>query len=269
MPMDEECRLSGYGCPHRKVVPAVDELLLNPNQYRLLVESSWTTVQLLLYSFVLGIVLALILGVARLSEIRWIRGLALAVVEFARGISSIILLFIMAIAIPYLLGIKQPPLMLLATIALGINMGGYGAEIIRGAIQSVPRGQTEASVSLNLNAYQRLRYVVLPQAMTVILPPMGNLTIEILKGTALVSLVGITDIMQMSDNIRQQQLATGVGSKPMLLLNVLVLYFVLAQIINLLFRTGEWRLTKKFRGGGTMTDDEVEALRARARTVSA
>lgn len=243
----------------------MSDLLLNGNQYRLLIESSWITIQLLLYSFALGIVLALILGVARLSEIRWVRGLALAVVEFSRGISSIILLFIMAIAIPYLLGIKQPPLLLLATIALGINMGGYGAEIIRGAIQSVPKGQTEASISLNLNAYQRLQYAVLPQAMKVILPPMGNLTIEILKGTALVSLVGITDIMQMSDNIRQQQLATGVGSKPMLLLNVLVLYFILAQVVNLLFRLGERRLAKKFQGRPTMTDDELDAFMARTK----
>lgn len=238
----------------------MDDLLLSGNQYWLLIKASWVTIQILLYSFGFGIVLALVLGVARLSPLRWVRGLALAVVEFSRGISSILLLFIMAIAVPFLLGIRQPPLILLATIALGINMGGYGAEIIRGAIQSVPKGQTEAAVSLNLNAFQRLRYVVLPQAMKVILPPLGNLTIEILKGTALVSLVGVTDIMQMSDNIRQQQLATGVGSKPMLLLNVLVLYFILAQVVNLLFRFAEWRLNKRFAGGPTMTEDELKVF---------
>jgi polar amino acid transport system permease protein len=77
-------------------------------------------------------------------------------------------------------------------------MGGYGAEIVRGAIQAIPKGQTEATIALNLSPTQRLRYVILPQALRLILPPFGNLTIEILKGTALVALVGVTDIMQVT-----------------------------------------------------------------------
>src|SRR5690606_9988631 len=131
-------------------------------------------------------------------------------VEFARGISSIILLFIMAIAVPILLDVDQGSLILLASIALGINMGGYGAEIVRGAIVAVPKGQTEASIALNLSPGQRLRHVVLPQAMRLILPPFGNLTIEILKGTALISIIGLTDVMQVTSNLIQQQLSDGV-----------------------------------------------------------
>lgn len=235
----------------------VGDLFLSGNQYQLLLEASLVTIQILLYSFALGIVLSLIVGVARLSEREWVRGVALVFVEFARGISSIILLFILAIAIPILLQVGQASLIMLATIALGINMGGYGAEIIRGAIQSVPKGQSEASVSLNLSAMQRLRYVILPQSMTVILPPMGNLTIEILKGTALVSLVGVTDIMQMANNIRQQQLAEATGTQPILYLNVLVLYFILSQIVNALFRFAEWRVNKRFQGGPTLSPDEL------------
>lgn len=232
---------------------------LSSAQYQLLLEASAVTIQILLYSFVLGIVLSLVVGVARLSETQWVRGAALVFVEFARGISSIILLFIIAIAIPILLDISQENKVLLAALALGINMGGYGAEIIRGAIQSVPKGQTEATISLNLSSMQRLRHVVLPQAMTVILPPLGNLTIEILKGTALVSLIGVTDIMQMSNNIRQQQLASGEGTRLILLFNVLVLYFILAQVINGLFRLWEWRLSKRFQGGPTLAEDELPA----------
>lgn len=237
---------------------AVGDLLLTERQYGLLLEGAWMTITILAFSFVLGIVLSLIVGVARLSETRWIRGVALGFVEFARGISSIILLFIMAIAIPILLEVGQASLVILASIALGINMGGYGAEIIRGAIQSVPKGQTEASVSLNLSPMQRLRSVILPQAMTVILPPMGNLTIEILKGTALVSLVGVTDIMQTVNNIRQQQIAAGSAADlTVLFLTVLVMYFVLAQIVNGLFRFWEWRVTKRFQGGPTLSADEL------------
>lgn len=237
----------------------MDSVLLEGSQYELLIEASWMTIRILLYSFVLGIVLSLIFGVARLSERQWIRGAALAFIEFARGISSIILLFIMAYAIPGLMDIDQPPLELAAAVALGINMGGYGAEIIRGAIQSVPKGQSEATISLNLSSMQRLRHVILPQAMTVILPPLGNLTIEILKGTALVSLIGVTDIMGMADNIRQQQLADAEGTRLVLLLNVLVLYFVLAQVINGLFRFWEWRVNKRFQGGPALAPEELPA----------
>jgi polar amino acid transport system permease protein len=211
----------------------VDSFLLRPSQYQLLLDGATITLTVLGLSFALGIVLSLVVGVARLSERQWVRGISFAFVEFARGISSIILLFILAIAIPILLQVGQAPLILLASIALGINMGGYGAEIIRGAILSVPKGQSEAAISINLSPTQRLFRVVLPQAMPVILPPMGNLTIEILKGTALVSLIGVSDIMQMANNIRQQQIADGAaGERLILLLNVLVLYFILAQVIN-------------------------------------
>ncbi|MPY99301.1 MAG: ABC transporter permease subunit [Actinophytocola sp.] len=229
------------------------------SQYRTLVEASLVTIQILVYSFALGIVLSLIVGVARLSDHRWIRGTALVFVEFARGISSIILLFIMAVAIPILLDVPQTSKILLASIALGINMGGYGAEIIRGAILSVPKGQTEASLSLNLTQTQRLRHVVLPQAMTVILPPMGNLTIEILKGTALVSLVGVPDIMQSANNIRQEQLFNQAGTLTILLLNVLVLYFILAQVVNVLFKLWERRVEQSYKGGPTLTPEQLPA----------
>lgn len=225
----------------------MDSFILNSDQYARLFEGAAITLRVLGFSFALGVVLSLLVGVARLSDHRWIRGTALVFVEFARGISSIILLFIMAIAVPILLGWDQRDLVTLASIALGINMGGYGAEIIRGAILSVPRGQTEASIALNLTSYQRLRYVVLPQALRVILPPMGNLTIEILKGTALVSLVGLTDLTFAATKLRtaQRVLADPVPD-PILFLNVLLIYFVISQVINGAFRLGEARLDARF-----------------------
>ncbi len=225
----------------------MEEYVLSPGQYASLWRGAQVTLAVLGYSFVLGVGLSLLFGVMRLSEKRWIRGLAFAYVEFARGISSIILLFIMAIAIPILLGVGQGSLLVLASIALGLNMGGYGAEIVRGAILAVPKGQTEASIALNLTPNQRLRHVVLPQALRVILPPFGNLTIEILKGTALVSLIGMSDIMQATRNITQQQLSEGVIGITALYVNVLVIYFVFAQIINGLFRLGERQLERRYR----------------------
>jgi len=135
-------------------------------------------------------------------------------------------------------------------------MGGYGAEIVRGSIQAIPKGQTEASVALNLSPTQRLRHIILPQAMRIILPPMGNLTIEILKGTALVSLIGLTDIMAATSTIRNQRLVNASGADvTVIFVNALLIYFVLAQLINLAFRLAERRLESRYQGG----EAEVEA----------
>lgn len=239
----------------------MDWLLLSSKQYDRVLEGVVVTVQLLGASFVLGVVLSLIFGVARLSERRWVRGAALVYVEFARGISTIVLLFVMAYAIPILLGLEQSNVFWLATVALGVNMGGYGAEIIRGAIQSVPKGQTEASIALNLTSTQRLRFVVLPQALRVILPPMGNLTIEILKGTALVSLVGMSDLTFEIDKLSTNRvLAAEPVDTSILYLNALIAYFVMAQMINLVFRFGERWVERKYEGSGGETaplDDAV------------
>ncbi len=226
--------------------------ILDGSYYAALYNGFRATVQLLAQAFLLGVVLSLVVGVGRLSDRRWVRGISFAFVEFARGISSIILLFIMAIAIPILLGdvfpwLRGQPVIVMASIALGINMGGYGAEIIRGSIMAIPKGQTEASIALNLNPTQRLRYVVLPQAMRIILPPMGNLTIEILKGTALVSVAGGFDAMRVVRNLEAEMLAGGVLGVTALYINVLIIYFVIAQIINALFRLGERALERRYQ----------------------
>jgi polar amino acid transport system permease protein len=237
----------------------MDTWLLEPNQYELLLEGALITIQILLYSFVLGVVLSLIFGVARLSEREWVRGIAFGYVELTRGISSIVLLFIIAIAIPILFDVGQASLILLGSIALGLNMGGYGAEIVRGAIQAIPKGQTEASIALNLTPTQRLRYIILPQAMRIILPPMGNLTIEILKGTALVSLIGVTDLMQSTRNVRQQQLAAASpGDLTVLFVNTLLIYFVLAQVVATVFRYFERRLERQYQARYEPLPDDAE-----------
>ncbi|HAS12876.1 MAG TPA: ectoine/hydroxyectoine ABC transporter permease subunit EhuC, partial [Acidimicrobiaceae bacterium] len=234
----------------------MDSWLLDSGQYELIWEGALVTLQILAYSFLLGLALSLVVGVARLSTRQWVRGVAFAYVEVARGISSIVLLFVIAIAVPILFEIEQQSLILLASIALGINMGGYGAEIVRGSIQAIPKGQTEATIALNLSPTQRLRHVILPQAMRLILPPMGNLTIEILKGTALVSLIGVTDIMQATRLINQQRLFTqSAADLTVLYVNVLLIYFLLSQIIAGLFRLAERRVESRYRGGEAEVPD--------------
>jgi polar amino acid transport system permease protein len=224
-----------------------DDLLLNPNQYRNLMRGVVVTVQVLLGSFVLGTIMSLVFGVARLSVRRWVRAVALVYIEFARGISAIILLFWVFFALPILFGMGSMPPMLAGILALGLNMGAYGAEVVRGAIQAVPKGQTEATIALNMTPSQRLRHVILPQAIPIILPPYGNLTIEILKGTALVSLITLSDLAWRAQNIRINLVrADEPVSTAVLYLNVLVIYLILAQVIAFLFRIAEKRSAARF-----------------------
>ncbi len=246
------------------------DLLLTPGQYASLWIGLQVTVQLLLWSFGVGVVLSLVFGLMRLSESRLLRGVALVYVELFRGISSIVLLFWFVFAFPILLDIDQPSRVLMAVLALGANMGGYGAEIVRGAILSVPKGQLEASTALNLSTPQRIRHVVLPQALPVILPPFGNLTIEILKGTALVALVGLRDLTfsaQLLRNARtQMEVPIGV---PELFINVLILYFVLAQIVSLLFRLAERSVAARFQQRTGRSAVPVDAPMGRTATATA
>jgi len=229
----------------------VEDLVLTPGQYAQLWNGALATVRILAGAFALGLFLSLVVGVGRLSERKWVRGISFGFVEFARGISSIILLTIMVIAIPILLGdvfpwLRGRSVAVLGAIALGLNMGGYGAEIIRGSILAIPKGQGEACIALNLSPTQRLRFVVLPQALRIILPPMGNLTIEILKGTALVSVVAGFDLMRATQNLIAGMLAQGALGVTVLFINVLFIYFILAQGVNGLFRLAERVLDRRF-----------------------
>lgn len=229
----------------------IEELILNGRQYSNLWSGTVVTIQVLLGSVALGSVMSVLFGVARLSTRQWVRGAALVYIETARGISAIILLFWIFFAVPILFGIGSMPAMVAGILALGLNMGAYGAEIVRGAIQAVPKGQTEATIALNMTDGQRLRHVVLPQAIPIILPPFGNLTIEILKGTALVSLITLSDLTFEAQKIRTNNV---ISEDPVptivLYLNVLVIYLIMAQILARIFRWFEGRSALKFGAGG-------------------
>ena len=95
-----------------------------------------------------------------------------------------------------------------AVLGLGLNVGAYGAEVVRGAIQAVPRGQWEATVALNMARSEALRRIILPQAFVAMIPPWGNLFIELLKATALVSLITITDLSFKAQEMNQTTLKT-------------------------------------------------------------
>lgn len=217
--------------------------MLTGSQFQNFFEGAWFTVQIFVLSALLGTALALIFGIMGLSEHRALRWFSRVYVEVARGASAVVLVFVAAFVPPIVLGIP-PQIFLSAVIALGINMGGYGAEVVRTGIQSVPRGQTEATIALNLRVKDRLRSVILPQAFVVMLPPYGNLAIEVLKGTALVSLVGLTDLTRAAQNLRTLRPTLGPDAPSTLLIfaTALVMYFVLSQLLAFFFRSMEGRI---------------------------
>lgn len=232
------------------VVSSQQGLILTSQQYSRLWEGLGITLQVLAGAVALGTGLALLFGILRLSEKRWVRWLASTYVEFARGASAIILLFWMFFALPIFLDVNISP-MIAGVLALGINMGAYGAEIVRGAVKSVAKGQTEASIALNLTPLQRLRYVTVPQAVPVILPPYGNLVIEVLKGTALVSLITLSDLAFEVQKLRVNAVVIEDSSSTVVLyLNVLLIYFALSQLIAAVFEIAERRTAARFGGGG-------------------
>jgi polar amino acid transport system permease protein len=134
-----------------------------------------------------------------------------------------------------LVGFRFTP-MVAAVLALGLNVGAYGAEVVRGAVRAVPREQFEATVALNMRPGLRLRRVLLPQAIALMLPPFGNLLIELMKGSAVVSLISIADLM-----LRAQQLRQSTGQTTAVFLVILVIYFIIAQVLQLLVRYLERR----------------------------
>lgn len=191
------------------------------------------TLQVTVFAAVLGTSLSIISGLAGLSPWRAVRAINRVYVDFFRGTSAIVQLFWVFFALP-LAGISLSPLVA-GTVTLGLNMGSYGSEVVRGSILAIPRGQYEASVALDLTTFQRMRYVLFPQAVRIMLPPYGNLLIELLKGTALVSLITLSDITFEAQKLRVNGTA---GTLP-IFGSTLVMYFIMALALTAMVRTLE------------------------------
>ena len=157
-------------------------------------------------------------------------------------------MFWMFYALPYF-GVTLPPL-LAGILALGLNVGAYGAEVVRGAILAVPRNQREAGIALNFTPLQRLRYIELSQAIPAMLPPFGNLAVDLMKLSAVASLITIADL-----TFRAQLIRNSTGETLWPFLAILFIYFVIASIILAIVSVAERRFSlghegiKRMRGG--------------------
>jgi polar amino acid transport system permease protein len=186
----------------------------------------WTTIQLFVCGSALGALVAFTVGMARTHRSLFVRFLAGAYTEIFRGTSALILMFWLFFVVPPLLGWQLVP-MWAAVLALGLSYGAYGAEIVRGALNSVPKAQREAGIALSFTPWQRMRLVVLPQAVPEMMPSFCNLLVELLKGTALVSLLGVGDVSFAAYLVR---LATQESAQIYSI--VLVIYFVIAFAVT-------------------------------------
>jgi polar amino acid transport system permease protein len=151
------------------------------------------TFQVTVGAILLALVIGLVAGLGRISSNRVINGIASLYVEIIRGIPLLVQLFY----IYYALGrFVHVPDMASAIIAMAVCYGAYMGEVIRAGIQSIPKGQMEAARSLGMTKGQAMRHVILPQAAKVVLPPIGNEFIALLKDSSLVSILAVADILR-------------------------------------------------------------------------
>ncbi|MEU6080653.1 ectoine/hydroxyectoine ABC transporter permease subunit EhuC [Streptomyces sp. NPDC047108] len=203
--------------------------------WELIFKGIWVTVQLTIYSAALGAVVAFTVGIGRTSRFWILRFLSGFYVAVFRGTSALVLMFWLFFVVPLAFQWQLVPLWA-ATLALGLSYGAYGAEIVRGGIAAVAPAQREAGIALSFTPMQRLRRIILPQAVPEMMPPFNNLLIELLKGTALVSLLGVGDISFAAQLAR---LATGESGS--IYFTILVMYFVLAFLLTRVMRLMERR----------------------------
>jgi len=153
------------------------------------------TVVYTVLSFTGGLVLGLTMALLRLSTIRPYRWFAAVYIEIFRGLPALLTISLIGFAIPIALGVGFPVVLGVETggiIALSLVAGAYMAETIRAGIEAVPRGQMEAARSLGMPYGQAMRSIVIPQAFRIIIPPLTNELVLLLKDTALLSILGVT-----------------------------------------------------------------------------
>jgi polar amino acid transport system permease protein len=200
-----------------------------------LLEGAWVTIQITVVSCALAVVWGLLAGLGKMSPVWPVRWLAIAYVEVFRGTSALVQLFWLFFVLPHF-GVTLDPIPV-AILALSLNIGAYGAEVVRGAVLAVPKGQYEASIALNMTPFVRMRRIILPQAIAAMIPPWGNLFIELLKATALVSLITISDLTFEAYQLNQATLQT-----VQIFTLVLVMYLAIALVITFLMRGLERRI---------------------------
>lgn len=203
-----------------------------PDNALFLLYTAITTIVLSLGATLFGGALGLAVALSRISQRRALRAAATAYIATVQGVPVLVVLFLVYFGISRV-GLDFPPLVA-ATLALSVFTSGYLGDIWRGAIESVPRQQWEASASLALTRTQQYRYVILPQAIRISLPPTVGFLVQLVKNTSIVSIVGVIEL------VRGGQITSSATFQPLLVFSVVgAIYFCICFPLSLLSRKME------------------------------
>lgn len=207
-------------------------------------QSSWVpllegliqyTIPLSIITFILGLVLAVITALARISTVKIFQIIARVYVSIIRGTPLLVQLFILFFGLPSI-GIVIDPFPA-AVLGFTLNVGAYASEVIRASILSIPKGQWEAANTIGMTYTQALRRVILPQAARVSIPPLSNTFISLIKDTSLASLILVTEMFRIA-----QQIAATNYEFLLLYAQAALIYWVVCFLLSV----GQGRLENRF-----------------------
>ena len=199
------------------------------------------TIIITLAGLLFGFMLGALAGLMKISRNPLIRRIAGAYVEAIRGTPLMVQVMFLYFGLPLALGMRIPPLAA-GIIAIAVNSGAYIAEIVRGAIQSINKGQMEAGRSIGLTHLQAMRYIIWPQAFKRMIPPLGNQFIISLKDTSLLVVVGVGELTRQGQEIIAENFRAFE-----VWLTVAILYLAMTMTIAKLLRMLEKRMLRSER----------------------
>lgn len=196
-------------------------------EFLFILEAAKWTLALSAIAFIGGAILGLVIALMRTSESGWARGISTVFIQIFQGTPLLLQLFLVFFGAP-VLGLDINP-WLAAGVALVLNSGAFLGEIWRGCIEAIPRGQWEAALALNLRYRDRMRDVVLPQALKIALAPTVGYLVQIIKGTSLAAIIGFVEVT------RAGQIVNNATFEPLLVFSVVAaIYFVICWPLSLL-----------------------------------
>lgn len=199
------------------------------------------TIPLTLITFALGLILALLTAMARLSKVGILKGMAGFYIWIIRGTPLLVQLFILFYGLPSIGVILNP--FTAGVIGFTLNMGAYNSEIIRAAIQSVPKGQWEAAFSIGMNSKQAMKRIIIPQATRVAIPPLGNSFISLVKDTSLAATITVSELFR-----KGQEIAASQFEPFWLYVEVAIIYLIFCTVLNFLQTKMEIRVSRHVEG---------------------
>ncbi len=212
------------------------EALFLAKYYKFYINGTLITLSVSFFGVLFGTILGIVLSLMKLSKYKILKGFSTAYIELVRGTPLLVQLYIVYYGLPMLLPFELSRITA-GTIAVLLNSAAYVGEIIRAGILSIDRGQMEAARSLGMKHWTAMWYIIIPQAFKNILPALGNEFIVLIKESAIISIVGIHDIMYNTDTIR------GISFKPFgPLIYAAIIYFIITFTLSKLLGIFERRL---------------------------